>query len=91
MCSWYRVRVRVTGVCADEVDGVPLSRFEVGLVYDVNASLGSYLIATGCAEAVLDDEVEERTEEERQFRVNMRRWRQVAADVSRRRSRRGSS
>jgi hypothetical protein len=81
------VRVRVTRVCKDEVDGVPLAGFEPGLVYDVSASLGSYLIATGCAVAVLDDEVEERQEEEQQFRVNMRRWREVAADISRRRRR----
>lgn len=84
MCCSPGVRVRVTSVCADDLDGVPLSRFEPGLVYEVSASVGSYLIAIGCAEVVLEGEVEERTQDERQFRVNMRRWREVAADVSRR-------
>jgi hypothetical protein len=81
----------MTRPCADEIDGVSLSQFEVDLIYDVSASLGSYLIATGCAQAVLEDEVKEVDEEKHQFRVNVRRWREVAADISHRRSRRESS
>lgn len=63
-----------------------LAGFEVGLVYHVSASVGSYLIAVGCAEAILEDETVERIEEE-QFRRNVKRWRDVAADVARRRRR----
>jgi hypothetical protein len=74
-------------VCKDEIDGVPLARFEVGLVYEVSAALASYLLAIGCAEAVLDEELEPRHEEELQFQNNMKRWREVAADVNRRRRR----
>lgn len=85
------VRVRITRLCRDEIDGVALDRFEVGLVYTVSPSLGSYLIATGCADAVLDEEVEDADEERRQFRVNMKRWREVAADFTRRGSWRESS
>jgi hypothetical protein len=86
-----RVRVRITRLCRDEIDGVALNRFEVGLIYEVSSSLGSYLIATGCAQLVLDEEVQGRDEEKREFRVNVKRWQQVAAEVSRRRRRRGAS
>jgi hypothetical protein len=83
--------VRIIRLCRDEIDGIPLRSFEVGLVYDVSASVGSYLIAIGCAEAVLEEEYEVRQEEERQFRVNVRRWRTMAADVSARSKRPKSS
>ena len=79
------VTVRITGRCHEVVDGVQLDRFEVGLIYDVNAALASYLIASRCAEAVIEDEVEHAKQEEQIFRVNVKRWRKVAADVSRRR------
>jgi hydrogenase maturation factor len=77
------VRVRITRRCLDEIDGVELARFEVGLVYEVSASLGSYLIATGCAVAIVSDELAKRSLEEQQFRVNVQRWRRVAADATR--------
>jgi hypothetical protein len=79
------VKVRITCVCHEEIDGVPLAGFEVGSVYRVSTSIGTYLIATGCAEAVLADEPEDF--EEQQFRSNVKRWREVAADVARRRPR----
>lgn len=82
------VRVLVVRPCLDEIDGVSLEQFEVGLVYDVNASLGSYLVASGCAELVLEDEVRQEQQESEQLRVNVRRWREMAADFSRPRRRR---
>lgn len=81
------VRVRITRHCRDEIDGVALASFEVGLTYHVSASLGSYLLAIGCAEVILEDEVEQRRDDETQFRVNVRRWREAAAEVTRRRLR----
>ena len=92
MCSLKSlVRVRITRVCRDEFDGVAVHDFEVGLVYDVSTSVGSYLVATGCAETVLEDELSPGEQEEQQFRVNVKRWRAIAADTSRQRTRRGSS
>ena len=81
------VRVLVVRACLDEIDGVALEQFDVGLVYDVSASLGSYLVASGCAELVLDDEVRQEQQESEQLRVNVRRWREIAADFSRPRRR----
>jgi hypothetical protein len=91
-CSCQQdVRVRITCGCGDEIDGVALSSFEVGLAYEVSTSLGSYLVAIGCAETVLDDELSPGEQEDQQFRVNVKRWRAVAAEATHRRSRRGSS
>jgi hypothetical protein len=81
------VRVLVVRTCLDEIDGVALEQLEVGLVYDVSASLGSYLVASGCAEPVLEDEVTPAQQESEQLRVNVRRWRDIAADFSRPRRR----
>jgi hypothetical protein len=90
-CAVQRVvQVRILRICAEDLDGVPLDRFEPGLVYQVSSAVGSYLIAIGCAVAVLDEEVKSSDEEARQFNVNVRRWREVAAEVSRRGRRRGS-
>jgi hypothetical protein len=89
-CNDLLVKVRIVSACEDDIDGVALNRFEVGLVYEVSPSVGSYLIATGCAVPVLTDEIAESDEEEQQFRVNVRRWREVAADVNRLRRRPGS-
>lgn len=82
------VRVRILRVCEEEIDGIPLGRFEPGLVYQVSPEVGSYLIAIGCAVPILEEEVKASDEEQRQFSVNVRRWREVAADVSRLRRRR---
>ena len=37
-----------------QIDGVHLTRFERGEVYDVNMSIGTYLMVGGYAEAVAD-------------------------------------
>ena len=78
------VGIRITRLCEDEIDGVPLNHFQLGIVYRVDATVGSYLLATGCAEAVVEDELDTRHEDEVQFQFNMQRWQEVAADLSRR-------
>ena len=81
------MRVRITRLCHDEVDGVPLMHFVVGVVYEVGASLGTYLVSAGCAEAVLEEEAKRLHTENLQFAQNVKRWRQIAAEFSRRRPR----
>ena len=76
--------MRITSRCEDEIDGVALANFEVGLAYEVSSSLGSYLLATGCADLILEDEIAESNDEQKLFRVNVKKWREVAADVTRR-------
>ena len=49
------MRVRITHRRPGEIDGVDLSRFEVGLMYDVSPSLATYLIMTGTADPVVDE------------------------------------
>jgi hypothetical protein len=49
------MRVRITHRRPGEVDGVDLSTFEVGLMYDVSPSLATYLIMTGTADPVVDE------------------------------------
>ena len=48
------MRIRIVQRPSGRIDGVPLDRFEPGGVYDVNASIGTYLMATGYAQAVAD-------------------------------------
>jgi hypothetical protein len=44
------MRIRITRRRPGEVDGIDLSRFDVGVVYDVSPSLATYLIMTGHAD-----------------------------------------
>jgi hypothetical protein len=48
----YPVRIRVTRARSGELDGVALDSFVVGQVYEVPASLATYLVITGSAEPV---------------------------------------
>ena len=48
------MRIRIVLRPSGRIDGVPLDRFEPGGVYDVNASIGTYLMASGYAQAVAD-------------------------------------
>ena len=50
------MRVRITSPARGEVDGIRLEAFQVGLIYDVAPSLGTYLITTSTAEPVGTDE-----------------------------------
>jgi hypothetical protein len=44
------MRIRITRRRPGEVDGIDLSTFDVGVVYDVSPSLATYLIMTGHAD-----------------------------------------
>jgi hypothetical protein len=46
------MRIRIVRRPSGQVDGVDLTRFEVGAVYDVNASIATYLMVGGHAEPV---------------------------------------
>lgn len=48
------MRLKITRKLTGSIDGLQLSHFERGVVYDVGTSLGSYLLATGAAEPVID-------------------------------------
>lgn len=48
------MRVRITRYLSECIDGIQLSRFQPGQVYDVSPSLGCYLIAGEGAETVMD-------------------------------------
>jgi len=48
------MRIRIVRRPTGRIDGVPLDRFDPGLTYDVNASIATYLMASGYAQAVPD-------------------------------------
>jgi hypothetical protein len=48
------MRVRITRRLTHTVDGLDLSQFKEGIVYDVGSALGGYLLATDAAELLLD-------------------------------------
>jgi hypothetical protein len=48
------MRIRIVRRPHGEVDGVALDRFEPGVIYDVNVSIGTYLMVGGYAQAVAD-------------------------------------
>ncbi len=49
------LRIRITRKPEGVVDGIELGRFTAGRVYDVGASLATYLTSAGWAEPVVDD------------------------------------
>jgi hypothetical protein len=49
------MRIRITRPLAGSIDGIQLERFVPGCLYVVGTSLGSYLLAVGAAEPVIDD------------------------------------
>jgi hypothetical protein len=48
------MRIRIVRRPRGEIDGVDLNRFETGVLYDVNASIATYLMVGGYAEPVGD-------------------------------------
>jgi hypothetical protein len=46
------VRIRITQPVSGSIDGIQLSRFVVGLTYEVGTTVASYLLAEGLAEPV---------------------------------------
>ena len=49
------MRVRITVVMKDRIDGINLEQFEVGHIYDIGTSLVNYLLASGYAVPVNDE------------------------------------
>jgi hypothetical protein len=76
------MQVRITRPRSGEVNGVDLSSYDVGRVYEVAEWLGAYLIATHSAEAVGDDEVVDPLSRQRMSSFGAR-LRAVAADLGR--------
>ena len=49
------VRLKITHGLSASIDGLQLSRFQPGKVYDVETSVGTYLLAIGAAEPVIEE------------------------------------
>lgn len=49
------VRLKITHGLSASIDGVQLSRFQRGTVYDVATSVGTYLLAIGAAEPFIEE------------------------------------
>jgi hypothetical protein len=49
------MRLRITRAVSGSIDGIQLSHFEVGQVYEVGTAVGSYLLAVGAAEPVSEE------------------------------------
>jgi hypothetical protein len=54
-----KVRLRITRALSGSIDGIHLSQFVVGEVYDVGTSVGSFLLSVGAAEPLGDVASEE--------------------------------
>lgn len=50
------MRLRITRALSGSIDGIHLSQFVVGEVYDVGTSVGSFLLSVGAAEPVTNEE-----------------------------------
>src|ERR1700756_2390364 len=50
-----QMRLRITRQLCESIDGIQLSTFRCGYVYDVGTTIGNYLLAIGAAEVVADD------------------------------------
>jgi CheY-like chemotaxis protein len=49
VCSGYELKVRITRDLRGKVDGVDLSKYLRGLIYEVGTSIGNYLLCQGWA------------------------------------------
>jgi hypothetical protein len=49
------VRLRITRAINGSIDGIQLDHFEVGQVYEVGTVIGTYLLAVGAAEPVVEE------------------------------------
>jgi hypothetical protein len=50
-----KVRLRITRALSGSIDGIHLSHFVVGEVYEVGTSVGSFLLSVGAAEPAAGD------------------------------------
>ncbi len=49
------MRLRITRAISGSIDGIQLDHFEVGQLYEVGTSIGSYLLAIGAAEPMTEE------------------------------------
>jgi hypothetical protein len=49
------VRLRITRAINGSIDGIQLDHFELDQLYEVGTAIGSYLLAIGAAEPVVED------------------------------------
>jgi hypothetical protein len=49
------MRVRIVSSMKGDIDGIDLTKFEIGRVYDMGTSLANYLMASGYAVPVADE------------------------------------
>ena len=49
------MRLKITRRLTGSIDGLQLAHFEPGETYDLGTSLGSYLLALGAAEPLIDE------------------------------------
>ena len=66
------MRIRMKRHSEEEIDGVSLDALETGLVYDVTATLGTYLVTTGQAVPAPEHLID------RRVAANIKHWRAVA-------------
>ena len=50
----HKVRLKITRALSGSIDGIQLSHFVVGHVYEVGAPVGSFLLSAGVAEPESD-------------------------------------
>jgi hypothetical protein len=49
------MQVHIISAMSGQIDGIDLTRFRVGSVYEVGTSLANYLMAAGSAEPVINE------------------------------------
>ena len=49
------MRLRITRAINGSIDGIQLDHFEAGQLYEVGTAIGSYLLAVGAAEPVVEE------------------------------------
>ena len=49
------MKVRITQAMKGTLDGIDLTKFEVGRVYDMGSALGNYMMASGYGTPVADE------------------------------------
>jgi hypothetical protein len=49
------MRLRITRPVSGSIDGIQLSHFDVGQIYEVGTAVGSYLLAVGAAQPVSEE------------------------------------
>ncbi len=49
------MRIRIISVMKGDIDGIDLTKFEIGHTYDMGTSLANYLMASGYAMPVADE------------------------------------